>query len=132
MIGQFGVGFYSAYLVAKTVTVISKNRDDDEYMWYSTAGGSFNITPSSTGLKRGTRIILEIKNGCESFLKHQKIYDLVETYSKFIGFKISLLTDKETEEEVTDDEGEEECKVEVVKKTNVKNGESGELSLIHI
>ena len=126
MIGQFGVGFYSAYLVAKNVTVISKHRNDDEYTWSSAAGGSFTIAPSSTGLKRGTRIILELKEGCESFLRGNTLKNLVKKHSNFIDFKISLLVHEEKEEEVTDDEEEvekEEVEKEEVEKEEVEKEE---------
>jgi molecular chaperone HtpG len=109
MIGQFGVGFYSAYLVADKVEVVSKNNDDDAYTWSSEAGGSFTITKTEdAGLNRGTRIILHLKEDMSEYLEERRIKDLVKKHSEFIGFPIKLYTEKTTEKEVTDDEEEEE------------------------
>jgi molecular chaperone HtpG len=109
MIGQFGVGFYSAYLVADKVDVVSKNNDDTCHMWSSEAGGSFTVTEmEDAGLKRGTRIILHLKEDMSEYLEEKRVKDLVKKHSEFIGFPIMLYTEKTTEKEVTDDEDDEE------------------------
>merc|ERR1719327_2638961 len=110
MIGQFGVGFYSAYLVADKGEVVSKNHDDDKcYTWVSEAGGSFTIMESpDSGLKRGTRIILHLKEDMSEFLEEKRIKDLVKKHSEFIGFDVMLYTEKTTEKEVTDDDDDDD------------------------
>merc|ERR1712176_263766 len=109
MIGQFGVGFYSAYLVADKVEVVSKNNDDKVHTWISEAGGSFTVTETAdSGLKRGTRIILHLKEDMSEYLEEKRIKDLVKKHSEFIGFDVMLYTEKTTEKEVTDDDGDED------------------------
>merc|ERR1719253_1707853 len=109
MIGQFGVGFYSAYLVADKVEVISKHNDDKAYTWISEAGGSFTVVECvDSGLKRGTRIILHLKEDMSEYLEEQRIKDLVKKHSEFIGFPVMLYTEKTTEKEVTDDDDDDE------------------------
>ncbi|KAL5970852.1 Heat shock protein HSP 90-alpha 1 [Taenia solium] len=97
MLGQFGLGFYTAYLVAHRVQVISKSNDDEQYMWESSGGGSFTIRPCSeeSSLDRGTKVILYIKEDQLDYLKPYVIKEIVRKYLEFTPYPIKLTPGRE-------------------------------------
>jgi len=102
LIGQFGVGFYSAFLVANKVQVTSKSNDDEQYIWTSTADSKFSIDKDPRGdtLGRGSRVTLFLKDDASDYVEQEKLMNLVKRYSEFINYPISLFMSKEISEEV--------------------------------
>merc|ERR1719456_2060205 len=116
LIGQFGVGFYSAFLVADKVTVTSKCNDDPtQHVWESSADASFTVVddPRGNTLGRGTRVTLHLKEDAHDYLSEDKLKDTSKKYSQFIQFPIYVKIKKEVEA----DEKEEEKKKKPKKKT---------------
>lgn len=106
LIGQFGVGFYSAFLVANKVVVTSKANDDEQHVWTSTADAKFFVTKDPRGdtLGRGTRVTLHLKDDAIEYVEQDKIKNLVKKYSEFIQYPIKLFLSKEVRKTVPDEE----------------------------
>merc|ERR1712062_195911 len=111
MIGQFGVGFYSSCLGAERVVVRSKHNDDEQYIWESSAGGTFSVKlDDGPSLGRGTEITLHLKEDCKKYAEEKTLKDLTKKHSQFIGFPLWLQVTKEEEVEAEEEEEDEEAK----------------------
>ncbi|KAG2776947.1 Endoplasmin [Phytophthora cactorum] len=128
LIGQFGVGFYSVYLVADRVRVVSKNNNDDQYIWESDANASFTIAKDPRGdtLGRGTEITLFLKPDATEFQDQDKLKSLVGHYSEFITFPIYVNTTSTETYEVEEDPADIEEAVEEEKDAEKTNEEEDE------
>lgn len=122
LIGQFGVGFYSAFLVANKVEVTSKSNDDEQHIWTSTADAKFFLSKDPRGdtLGRGTRITLYLKDDAAEYVEQEKIKNLIKKYSEFINYPINIYLSKDVREEV---EVPEEPKEEAAKVEDEQEGE---------
>ena len=128
LIGQFGMGFYSVYLVADYVEVISKHNNDTQHLWESGADGKFALSEDTEGapLGRGTQINLHLKEEAAEYLEEYKLRELVKKYSEFINFPIYLYTSKQVDVEVPADESEvEEAGAEKPASGSEGDGEEG-------
>ena len=96
LIGQFGVGFYSTYLVSNKVVVTSKNADDSQHVWVSTAGSSFTVSKDPRGdtLGRGTKITLYLKEDSVEFCETETVKKNIKKYSEFIDYPIYMKINK--------------------------------------
>jgi heat shock protein beta len=130
LIGQFGVGFYSVFLVAESVTVVTKHNDDVQYIWQSTADGSFTVAPDPRGntLGRGTQIIIHLKEDANEYAKVDTLKRLVAKYSEFINFPISVWASHDETKQVPMNEEElaEQLKLETEEAINAGGDEDAD------
>merc|ERR1712038_1630409 len=111
LIGQFGVGFYSAFLVADKVSVTSKCNDDPvQHVWESSADASFTVSddPRGNTLGRGTRVTLQLKEDAHDYLSEDKLKDTTKKYSQFIQYPIYVKVKKEVEAEAEEDDDDDD------------------------
>ena len=124
LIGQFGVGFYSTYLVSNKVVVTSKNADDSQHVWVSTAGSSFTVSKDPRGdtLGRGTKITLYLKEDSVEFCETETVKKNIKKYSEFIDYPIYMKINKTyTEEEEVDEPDNETDTTAAEEKTEDKD-----------
>jgi len=128
LIGQFGVGFYSVYLVGDRVTVASKHNNDEQYVWQSNADRSFTVSkdPRGNTLGRGTSVTIHVKEDAREFVATKTLRGIVEKYSQFLNFPIYLEVTNQESREVPDDSAEEEDEVVVDMDGENADGEDAE------
>merc|ERR1719405_384968 len=123
LIGQFGVGFYSAFLVADKVSVTSKCNDDPtQHVWESSADASFTVVadPRGNTLGRGSRVTLHLKEDAHEYLAEDKLKDTAKKYSQFIQFPIYVKVKKEVDVDADEDDDDDEKEDEEEKKDDVE------------
>merc|ERR1712048_391704 len=129
LIGQFGVGFYSAFLVADKVSVTSKCNDDPvQHVWESSADASFTVVddPRGTTLGRGTRVTLHLKEDAHEYLAEDKLKDTAKKYSQFIQFPIYVKVKKEVDADTEEDDDDDKEDEEEEKKDDVETKDDDE------
>merc|ERR1712176_1679111 len=129
LIGQFGVGFYSAFLVADKVSVTSKCNDDPvQHVWESSADASFTVVPDPRGntLGRGSRVTLHLKEDAHDYLAEDKLNDASKKYSQFIQFPIYVKVKKEVDVEADEDDDDDESEDEEEKTDDVETKDEDE------
>merc|ERR1719241_51513 len=129
LIGQFGVGFYSAFLVADKVTVTSKNNEDDtQHVWESAADASFTVVadPRGNTLGRGSRVTLHLKEDAHDYLSEDKLKETAKKYSQFIQFPIYVKVKKEVDADAEEDDDDDKDDDEDEKKDDVETKDDDE------
>merc|ERR1712025_738969 len=129
LIGQFGVGFYSAFLVADKVTVTSKCNDDPvQHVWESSADASFTVVddPRGNTLGRGTHVTLHLKEDAHEFLAEDKLKETSKKFSQFIQFPIYVKVKKEVEADSEEDDDDDKDDEEEEKKDDVETKDDDE------
>merc|ERR1711948_107968 len=124
LIGQFGVGFYSAFLVADKVSVTSKCNDDPvQHVWESSADASFTVVddPRGNTLGRGSRVTLHLKEDAHDYLSEDKLKDTTKKYSQFIQYPIYVKVKKEVEAEAEEDDDDDDKEEEEDKDEDKKD-----------
>ena len=131
LIGQFGVGFYSTYLVSNKVVVTSKNNDDNQHVWVSTAGSSFTVSkdPRGNTLGRGTKITLYLKEDSVEFCETDTVKKNIKKYSEFIDYPIYMKINKTYTEEEETDEYENETDTTAVNETKKEDNKTDDLEI---
>merc|ERR1711920_61905 len=127
--GQFGVGFYSAFLVADKVSVTSKCNDDPvQHVWESSADASFTVVddPRGNTLGRGTRVTLHLKEDAHDYLSEDKLKGSVKKYSQFIQFPIYVKVKKEVDAEAEEEEDDDKEDDDEEKKDDVETKDDDE------
>merc|ERR1719359_1254282 len=129
LIGQFGVGFYSAFLVADKVSVTSKCNDDAvQHVWESSADASFTVVddPRGSTLGRGTRVTLHLKEDAHDYLSEDKLKETAKKYSQFIQFPIYVKVKKEVDADTEEDDDDDKDEEDEEKKDDVETKDDDE------